>query len=78
MMDHEEEEILAYYHWEGDPCRIIAATDGINLRYAQIYVAGQGFEDISLTDLMINGVEISEREFKSLIMEAIHMAKQKA
>jgi hypothetical protein len=74
-MSFEQEQVLGYFAWEGDPCRIIVPREGYSSQVAEIYVAGSGFERISLTDLMCYGVPIAEAEFKALVMESIALAK---
>lgn len=71
----DERKILGYYHWEGDPCRVVVANDGYNSEAAEIYVAGEGFVPIGLSDVYHEGVPIGEAEFKRLVLESIQLAK---
>lgn len=71
----DEREVLGYFHWEGDPCRLLVADDGFNSEAAEVYIGGKGFVPIGLSDLLQNGVPISEAEFKRLVLESIQLSK---
>jgi hypothetical protein len=72
----DDETVLGYFHWEGDPCRVIVATDGYNTKIAEIYVSGEGFQRIALSDLEAKGVPIGEAEFKERVMDTIALARR--
>lgn len=75
VMEKEQKQNISYFRWDGDPCRIIEDENG-NVT-ADIYCGGRGHLPISETDILFNGVNISEEEYKELVLEEIALNKNK-
>ncbi len=72
-----DEKILniRYYRWEGDACRLIEYENGVVA--ADLYRAGKGNILINKSDIICDGVPISEEKYKELVLEEIALNKNK-
>lgn len=75
-MKKEQKQNIRYFDWDGYACRLIKDEQGDTV--ADIYRAGRGHLPIRESDVMFNGVSISEEQYKELVLDEIALHKNKS
>lgn len=65
---------IRYYSWEGDACRV--HENEIGDMNADIYHAGRGTVPVKPYDVIDNSRQISEAEYKEIVLEDIEYYKK--
>ena len=57
-----------YYQFDGIPCHVSTHNGGKTIN-AEGYFPGKGFLPVAVTDVLFHGEMMTEKEFKSFVVE---------